>query len=350
MQRLEVAELHFGGAGERELHYLPPLRRARDSRTEAWALADTGTSSELGTVPSNRGQIPLGIDALVPVSAAILVVVGFSLPFWVSEIDGVRSSDLDFSSDVGLSWPILGVAALAGVGAVDRWRGAIGGLAVAGGALAVWIGMLLCLIGTTELLDVSGYPITYGAGGVIWIAALIPALASLILGLAEANRGTKTHRASPGVGTAIGLGGLAWLAGALLPGDVDESLLGGPFISDVGRVSWVAAAAVALYLAATRRSPACLGLVLGQASAWSLLWSGSGDPASLVLVFEPWTVDVLFGLGITVAGTSAAVGMVQAGLAAGRGVPPGAAAPSLQFSALLGTVLVPLFGLAGFAG
>ena len=42
-------------------------------------MADTGTSSELGTVPSNRGQIPLGIDALVPVSAAILVVVGFNL-------------------------------------------------------------------------------------------------------------------------------------------------------------------------------------------------------------------------------------------------------------------------------
>lgn len=299
------------------------------------------------TAPRVRSRWSRGggdTEATLAVMAAGLIAVGFTLPFWVTDIGGVRTSGLTFSDGVGGSWPVLGAAALAVAGAVDRLRGITAGVALAASSLVAWAGMLLILVGTTEAT-----PFSYGPGAVAWFAALLPAAVVAVAALLAAVRTTPLHVASPAIGAAVGVGGAVWVGAHLLPGDGDQGLLDGPLLADVGRLGWVVAVAGAVYLAATRRTPVALALVAGQAAAWSMWWADRGNLESLTWVFQPWAVDVLFGLGVTVAGTAAALGMVQGGFASGRVGPEAPPKPPpMSLGAFVALIVIPLLGAVGF--
>lgn len=224
-----------------------------------------------------------------------------------------------FLTDLAGVWPLLALAGVVVVAAVDAGRGSAAGLGVAAGAALAFVpfqGFLLRLV--TEWSSIPGFDVPLGPGFWSWtLAAVIGAV--LVVVALGGRLDDRTTAAPVGLGALLVVAGGVWTFGIVQPpsgfGSVGDHLFGDDAATNVLTVVLLGGPVLACLVAAVRRTSAAYGLVLGVASFWLCTWvvSASGYRASgeQLLAYQEGSFAVV-GAGVVSVTVLAAVGLVLA--------------------------------------
>lgn len=305
-------------------------------------------------------------------AASGLLFIAYFLPI----IEGRSGNDnmaVTLSDESG-TWPLVAIAALVAVSAVDVFRLGRTWTTLGAGALTSWTPFFLFYTAIVQMArdmaqndgGTGGESFSYGSGWFLWLVAFLLTAVLVGVGAVAERRGPALLRSQPWTGVVVGLGGLVWLISLLIPkgemsvGEhITDQLFGGPFLADVGMFIWLASIGVFSAVAAARRTPGAMAAVAGLAGTWSLWWSA----AALDIQTSSIDTGSLFGVAMVVTGTVAALSVLATAVGDGRistlpavlGAAPAAGGPGptvwhrVPLTAVLLVVGIPVAGLAGFA-